>query len=518
MFEAIARGEIKALWVMATNPAVSLPRAGAMREALEKLELFVVSENVISNDTVNAGAHVLLPAAAWGEKDGTVTNSERRISRQRAFLSPPGEARPDWWIVTEVARRIGFADAFDYAHPADIFREHAALSGFENGGTRDFDLSGLASISDAEYAALEPVQWPVRAGENPNERRFFATGGFFTGDGKGRFVPPEQPTLREQTSPQYPFRLNTGRIRDQWHTMTRSGLSPRLAMHLPEPFVEVHPVDACATGLVDGGFARISTAHGSCIMKVLVSDCQLRGSLFAPIHWSDETASCARVGDLVAPQTDPHSGQPEGKATPAAISPVSYHLRGFARAHHSLEFPQDTWWVRSTVAEGVEYRLATNLGPLHWHDFAHRAFSDRAQVADGLVGGTYCAGAFLDGELRGCLCVGPANAPLKFAALSPAHILDEGGVTSAPRLEKTIRAAEPVVCACFQISHDVVREAIACGEVSTVAQIGWKLGAGTNCGSCIAELKRLIAREGSPRSVNRYTSGLEGPASRSQGE
>ena len=112
MFEAIERGEIKALWVMATNPAVSLPRAGAMRDAMRKLELFVVSENVASNDTLNSGAHIVLPAAAWGEKDGTVTNSERRISRQRRFLPLPGEAKPDWWIVTQVARRMGYGDAF----------------------------------------------------------------------------------------------------------------------------------------------------------------------------------------------------------------------------------------------------------------------------------------------------------------------------------------------------------------------------------------------------------------------
>ena len=164
MFEAIERGEIKALWVMATNPAVSLPRAGAMRDALKKLELFVVSENVLSNDTVNAGAHVLLPAAAWGEKDGTVTNSERRISRQRRFLPLPGEAQPDWWIVSEVARRMGFADAFAYRSAADIFREHAALSAFENGGTRDFDLGALATISDAAFDALDPVVWPCREG------------------------------------------------------------------------------------------------------------------------------------------------------------------------------------------------------------------------------------------------------------------------------------------------------------------------------------------------------------------
>ncbi len=335
MFDAIARGEIKALWVMATNPTVSLPRAGAVREALKQLDLFVVSENVLSNDTVNAGAHVLLPAAAWGEKDGTVTNSERRISRQRAFLPLPGEARPDWRIVSDVARRMGFAEAFAYTSPADVFREHAALSAFENDGTRDFDIGGLAAISDEDYDALAPVQWPLRncdrPGDRASEQRFFADGGFFTPDRKARFIAPEPPALKEATSEAYPLRLNTGRIRDQWHTMTRIGLSPRLAAHLPEPFVEVNPADAEAFGLSDGGFARVATAHGSCILKVMVSENQRRGSLFVPIHWSDETASCARVGELVSAQTDPYSGQPEAKATPAAIAPVSFSLRGFAR-------------------------------------------------------------------------------------------------------------------------------------------------------------------------------------------
>ena len=162
MFEAIARGEIKALWVMGTNPAVSLPDADAARAALKKLELFVVSENVRSNDTVNAGAHVLLPAQAWGEKSGTVTNSERRISRQRAFLEPAGEAKPDWWIVAEMAKRLGFGAAFDFKSAADVFREHAALSAFENTGGRDFDIGALKSLSDEAFDALAPVQWPTR--------------------------------------------------------------------------------------------------------------------------------------------------------------------------------------------------------------------------------------------------------------------------------------------------------------------------------------------------------------------
>src|SRR5262249_13045840 len=196
MFEAIARGRIKALWVMATNPAVSLPRASHVRAALGKLELFVVSENVAANDTVNAGAHILLPAAAWGEKDGTVTNSERRISRQPPFLPAPGDARPDWWIVTEVARRMGFADAFAYVSAADIFREHAALSAFENDGGRDFDLGALAHLSDGAFDALDPVQWPLRPGERVqtrnDERRVSSAGGVFTPVPTARFVGPQR--------------------------------------------------------------------------------------------------------------------------------------------------------------------------------------------------------------------------------------------------------------------------------------------------------------------------------------
>jgi assimilatory nitrate reductase catalytic subunit len=205
LFDAIARGRIKALWVMATNPAVSLPRARQVRDALGRLELFVLSENVIANDTVAAGAHILLPAAAWGEKDGTVTNSERRISRQRAFLRPPGEAKPDWWMVTQVARRMGFTSAFSYRSAADIFREHAALSAFENGGRRDFDLGGLADIGDDAFAALDPVQWPLRAGETRRkrqpDRRFFAEGGFYTRPSRRRRACRPATTSRSASTP-----------------------------------------------------------------------------------------------------------------------------------------------------------------------------------------------------------------------------------------------------------------------------------------------------------------------------
>jgi assimilatory nitrate reductase catalytic subunit len=214
----------------------------------------VISENVISNDTVACGAHVLLPAAAWGEKDGTVTNSERRISRQRAFLPLPGEAQPDWLIV---AQRMGFAEAFAYRSAAEIFREHANLSAFENNGARDFDIGALASLDDDAYNALDPVQWPQPAGNGESRKRLFADGRFFTATGKAQLIAPAPPALCAELSDRFAFRLNTGRIRDRWHTMTRSGLSPRLGAHLPKPFVEVHPDDAAKLGLSGTGFARL---------------------------------------------------------------------------------------------------------------------------------------------------------------------------------------------------------------------------------------------------------------------
>jgi len=273
MFDAIARGDIKALWVVGTNPAASLPNADAAREALGKLELFIVSDNVASNDTINSGAHLLLPAQAWGEKSGTVTNSERRISRQRAFLPPPGETRADWAIFADVARRLGFA-GFNYRSVADVFREHAALSAFENDGTRAFEIGGLARLSDREYDALEPAQWPIRDGEPKERARLFADGGFFSKGGRATFIAPAKPRLATWLTEEFPLRLNTGRIRDQWHTMTRTGVSSRLARHLPEPFVEINPSDATRLGVEDGGFARVATLYGSCALRVVATDRQ----------------------------------------------------------------------------------------------------------------------------------------------------------------------------------------------------------------------------------------------------
>jgi len=498
MFEAIDRGEIRALWVMATNPVVSLPRAGALRAALAKLDLLIISENVISNDTVNAGAHILLPAAAWGEKDGTVTNSERRISRQRPFLPLPGETKPDWWIVAEVARRMGFGEAFHYHSAADIFREHAALSAFENDNSRDFDIGDLAQLTDGEFDALDPVQWPARRGMPRGETRFFAGGGFFTSDRKARLVAPESPAPNRPLSAQFPFRLNTGRVRDQWHTMTRSGMSERLAAHRPEPFVEIHPDDAAAMDLTNGGFAQVRSPFGSCILRVVISDGQQRGSLFVPIHWSDETASSARIGELVTSACDPFSGQPETKATPATVTRVEFKLRGFVLARERIELPADTWWSKVTIENGVGLLIATNETPCNWRDHARSLFGavELAEYFD-VPRDIYRAAAFIGGRLVGCIFIGPSNAAPHWDAVK--LLLDVEMLNQTQR--RTLLSGKstdgmvdpgPLVCACFGVGLNTICTAIQTGVAATSEEIGAVLRAGTNCGSCLPELQRIV--------------------------
>jgi assimilatory nitrate reductase catalytic subunit len=497
MFDAVARGQIKALWVIGTNPAVSLPDANAARDALKKLELFVVSENVRSNDTVDAGPHVLLPAQAWGEKSGTVTNSERRISRQRAFLKPAGEAKPDWWILAEVAKRLGFGTAFNFNSAADVFREHARLSAFENNGHRDFDIGALRSISDDAFEAMKPVLWPLREGEEP-QQRFFADGRFYASDRKARFIAPEVPALRTETHAGRPLRLNTGRIRDQWHTMTRTGLSQRLGAHLPEPFVEIHPDDAAKFGVVDDGFARVTTDYGQCLLKVVVSARQQRGTLFAPIHWSEFNASAARLGALVAPFTDPFSGQPESKATPASIVPYEYVFRGFMLSRKQLALPSNLWWARATIAGGYGYLFADNADLARWPSWLKLVAGDDLAEYHDFSGGVYRAASFAGERIEACLFVGPARDAGDWnvvKSLFAADVLtdDQRRMLLSGRSSEGLASAGPIVCACFGVGRNTICDAIAAGAHSA-AEIGARLKAGTNCGSCIPELKRLIVQ------------------------
>ena len=329
-----------------------------------------------------------------------------------------------------------------------------------------------------------------------DDTRFFADGGFFTPDRKARFVAPEVPALRSAPSNDYPFVLNTGRVRDQWHTMTRTGLSPRLGQHTPEPFVEVHPDDAAALELKD--FARIATAHGEGIFKVALNDGQQRGSVFVPIHWNGETASAARVCELVAPHTDPFSGQPEAKATPASVTPVEFAWRGFALTRTPFAPPQGSWWARVALNGGIGTLIASVEGPKLWREHAHDLMNSNelAEFID-LARGTYRAAAFRDGKLESCLFIGPADAAPQWDAVKALFEADALSDTQR-RILLSGRAADglaeigPVICACFGVGLNVIRDAIASKAATNVEAIGKALRAGTNCGSCLPELKRIV--------------------------
>jgi assimilatory nitrate reductase catalytic subunit len=397
-------------------------------------------------------AHVMLPAAGWGEKDGTVTNSELRISPQRPFRVPPGEARSDWWMFAEVGRRLGFAEHFAWQNPAAVFREHAALSGFENDGARVFDISALAELDDAEYDALHPVRWPLPAGAHGEGGRLFATGGFPTPDGRARMVPVRTPTPREAA-----LTLNTGRVRDQWHTMTRTGRVPMLVQHTPEPRIALHPADAARIGLSDGALARIETAEGAMVLRAELTHAQRRGETFAPMHWTDAFASSGPVGRVVGAAPDPISGQPALKSTPVRIAPATERLHGVLLRQSGGALHEFCRWVRVPVENGQLYRLSF-AGDLPDSAMVRALMpegEERLEVLDA-GRGTLRAAAITGGRLVAALFVAPEAARLPRAKAVAALL----GATVAEAARATLlagRAGEgaaeegPRICACFSI-------------------------------------------------------------------
>ncbi|MFA9460679.1 molybdopterin-dependent oxidoreductase [Thiohalorhabdus sp. Cl-TMA] len=495
LFDRIAEGRIKAVWIMATNPAVSLPDADRVRAALGDCELVVVSDCVARTDTT-ATADILLPAAAWGEKDGTVTNSERCISRQRPFRAPPGEARPDWWIMSRVARRLGFGRGFPYESPAAVFREHAALSGFENHGARPFDISALAGLSDAEYDALEPVQWPVNAANPRGTARLFSDGVFATADGRARLVPVEAERPAGAGS-DGSLVLNTGRVRDQWHTMTRTGDVARLSEHSPEPYAALHPEDAAALGLADGALARLANDRGEVLARVRVDVGQRPGSVFVPFHWSGPFAARGRVDALVAPRLDAVSGQPASKHATVLPEPFAAAWEGLLLSRRPVELDGVPYWAAARRIACWDYRLAGGEAPADWAAWRRErlgAQGDWLELRDPGAG-RYRAACLVDGRLEAVLFAGPGAQAADRAWLSGLFEqawLDPGqrNALLAGRLEEGAGTG-PAVCACFGVDAAQIREAVCSGAVDAEA-VGERLGAGTNCGSCLAEVRELV--------------------------
>ncbi|MCL6554775.1 MAG: molybdopterin-dependent oxidoreductase [Burkholderiales bacterium] len=483
LFEAVHAGKIKALWIMATNPAVSLPEAERVRSALARCEFVVVSDVVADNDTLRL-AHVRLPAAAWGEKDGTVTNSERRISRQRAFLPLPGQARPDWWIISQVAARMGFGQAFAYPGPHTIFREHAALTALSPAGPR-LRLDPSIAASREAYDLAGPHQWPAGAA------RLFGDGRFATDDGRARMKPVAPAPAGEAAG----LCLNTGRVRDQWHTMTRTGRVARLFAHTPEPVVSVHPRDAARAGLKEGAWAWVANRLGRIAARVQISAGQRPGEIFVPMHWNDLFAAAGRVGAIIPACCDPTSGQPAFKAARVELDPITPAWQALLLTRHPVTPPAGCLWHRVPVPGGYRLQLAglakgtAALPPLVAGRGEWLRLEDPAQ-------GRLRLARLVEGRLEALLFIEPGQGRLPDPTWL-ASLLDREKLDTADRLA-LLRGEPPegapqgrLICACHGVAEGRIREAIRNGA-TTVIELQARLNAGTGCGACLPELKRLI--------------------------
>lgn len=532
MFDAINDGKIKAVWVMATNPVVSLPNADKIKAALEKCELVVISDCIDQTDTGDL-AHVKLPATGWSEKDGTVTNSERTISRQRSLFPPAGNALHDWQIICDVAKRMGFSEGFNYQTQADIFREHAALSGYENSDSaknhpqtlqakqinqalRDFDISGLAKITNDDYEKLEPIQWPVNAEFPQGRARFFKDGGFFTTNRKAKLlaIVPKLPI--NLPSNDYPLRLNTGRIRDQWHTMTRTALAPQLNQHISQPFVEMNQADAHARGLKQGQLVKVHSKWGLMVAPLLINTDSKAGDIFVPMHWTAQLSRTGRINPVVNPVVDEYSKQPESKHTPVQVSTYKTGWVGFILNRHNIPWPESDYLVSARGNQHTRLELAGSESledPMQvmtrWLGYKSLAEVEQ-QGLEILSFEDAAAGLFRlallnqQGRLEAvamiannpCSGFDESNSQLPertwLASLFVKERLDERSCRAllsgcAPAGEDIGR----IVCACFSVGEKTIAAAVQAG-CQSVAAVGEQLKAGSNCGSCVPEIRDII--------------------------
>ena len=519
MFQAVAEKKIKAIWVMNTNPVVSMPDADAVKKALANCEMVVVSDCMQHTDTT-AVANVLLPALTWGETDGTVTNSDRTISRQRRFMQGPKQARADWWIICQVAQKMGFTKAFAFPSPADIFREHAALSGYENRGHRDFDISLLKDISEAEYTNLKPFQWPLNAENAKGTKRMFADGKFFTDSGKAQFISIEPRLPKHATTKDLPFVFNTGRVRDQWHTMTRTAKTAKLMAHTDEPYVAINPKDAMKIGLREAQLAKVSNALGQYVGRTVFDMGQRQGSVFAPMHWTAQYASHGRVDVLVNPVVDPLSGQPESKHSPVKVEAYNTQWHGFILSRE--EIPQHLissiadYWVMVKGKQFYRYEIAgknTIQNSKEWSKPLIKAKSftrddmsssnnqkDQEMLSYEDVGAKQFRFAILKNhQLQLVTFISPNSKLPPRTWLG--NMFSEKQLDSRNRLHLLAGQASgtkdpgKMICSCFGVGLNTIVEAIQTKKLTSAKAIGDALKAGTNCGSCVPELTEILCKE-----------------------
>ena len=514
MFDKIDKGEIKAVWIMATNPAVSMPNANKVRQALDKCPLVIVSDCMDNTDSMKY-ANVKLPAMAWGEKNGTVTNSERRISRQRSFLKPAGEAKADWWIMSRVAKKMGFGAHFNYLKPVDIYREHAQLSTFENryGNGKDADFAtrraftiGLhAHIIEHEYEDMPPLQWPLTDCTPYGMARMPNRGEFFNQNRKANFVPISHKAPENKLSRKYPLVLNSGRIRDQWHTMSRTGKSTKLNNQHAEPFVSISPQDAAEFNLQDGGFVEITSKWGNALVRAHIADKQVSGQIFMPMHWTDVYASQGVIGALVNPATDAVSGQPELKHTPVKIAPWLPKWHGYYISDKKIDVAQ------LTADENIQYWAYNYQDGCHILNLAgHGDIGDmkliqqlKRRSGDKLLSyideatGQFRYASTINNKLESCFVSAQKGRlpPLEWLAQlisKQVDVSDQTGFILSGIGQDNVPNLGPIVCSCLSVYKQQIVDAIKEHNLKTVEQVGELLKAGTNCGSCISEIKQLL--------------------------
>ncbi len=529
MFDTVRRGDVKLLWIACTNPAQSMPDLRSVADAFSQAECVIVQEAFATTETAKL-ADILLPASTWGEKHGTVTNSERRITHVNGVLPPPGLARHDWEIVVAFARRLerklgrdSSQTLFPYASPEEIFNEH-----IETTRGRDLDITGLSyDVLDASG----PQQWPFPAGATMGAARLYSDGIFPTASGKALFrVTPYKP-VAEPVDARYPLALTTGRLRDQWHGMSRTGRVPQLYGHEPEPMFTMNSNDLARRGLTVGEVVKVASRRGELLVRLAASDDVRSGQCYVPMHWGRLTLAAAGshgVNALTIGSFDPISKQPELKHTAIRVEraalpwmmvafayvgdiesgrdPVAVcdELREVAQtlsAHCGSMFASTT--LIGAERPGVVLRIAAEAAPdaatlmqidrvlgligvsTLAYDDARRNLSRRVRVEDGRLVGARLAGDlaaeswmrdyFLSGasvlELRQRLLAGSAAAPGGFVARGK------------------------VVCNCFNVPERDIVEFCASAQGSPTERLSVLQDAkkcGTNCGSCLPELRVLV--------------------------
>lgn len=530
--EAILSGKVKAVWMMATSPMVSLSEADNFAKALKQCELVVVSDCSKDSETLDY-AHVALPAQGWSEKSGTVTNSDRTVSRQRKLLDPYKDAKPDWWIMSQVAQKMGF-EGFDYKTEADVFAEHVTLSGYKNNGTRSFDITHLldatGNITKADYDKITPFQWGKPSYFSTQQ---LADGENYTQNGKAHLVPVTPQLPKSAACADYPLILNTGRMRDQWHTMTRTGMASQLNQHWPEPILNIHPDDAAKHNLQDRDMVQVQSRHGDILVRAKIDTGQRVGDVFMPIHWNNKFTANGRVGKLIHAHLCPASQQPESKHTPVRISKVP--MAGFAKLLmrkdadtailNWLDKPEEnnkvTYWVRNRQQQASDYLMAIPASHASFDEWFTREYWQ--DVIAGFVGQTVQnnaqnnaqnnslsfihytdantkslrMGIMVDDELQAVLFVSPNEANLPNHAWLDS--LFEAPLTALNR--NWLLAGKPasgfvdvgrIVCSCMSVGENTIVDTITKHGCTNAAQVGKHCKAGTNCGSCISEITDII--------------------------